>query len=253
MSFLVSMQDVSAGYSGVVIVRGLNLTVEPGEVVALLGPNGAGKTTTLLTIAGYLPAIGGSVETLGEATPKQPSALARRGLAYVPEERGLFPDLTVKENLGLAVRGRRAERARAIDDALEMFPALKPLLGRRAGLLSGGEQQMLTVGRALVSRPKLLLIDEMTHGLAPVIVERMFPVVRRLADELGIGVLLVEQHVHVALEFADRGIVLNAGEVVSSGTAAELAADRERLEESYLGIATVAPEMPAGMGPGRPV
>lgn len=241
MSALVEMRDVTAGYGSVAVVRGLNLIVESGEVVALLGPNGAGKTTTLLTISGFLPAIGGEVETLG-AKPNNPSWLARHGLALVPEQRALFSDLTVRENLEMAVRGRRLQRKNAVRGVFEMFPPLEPLTGRRAGLLSGGEQQMLAVGRAIISEPRLLMIDEMTHGLAPVIVERMFPVIRRLADEKGIGILLVEQHVKFALEFSDRGIVLNAGDTVAVGTSKELAANRERLESSYLGVADTSME-----------
>lgn len=234
MSELVSLADATIGYGSIAVARSINLTIDRGEVVALLGPNGAGKTTTLLTIAGYLPPISGTVRTFG-AHPGQPNALVRQGLAYVPEERGLFSGLSVKENLSLAVRGRRAARRRMIDGALDMFPALRDLSGRRAGLLSGGEAQMLAVARALAGRPKLLLIDEMSHGLAPVIVERMFPMVRRFAEELDVGVLLVEQHVHVALAHADRAILLNAGEVVAAGAAADLIADRSKLEDSYLG------------------
>ena len=233
---LVSISNLSAGYGGVPVVRGLNLEVRRGEVVALLGPNGAGKTTTLLTISGLLRPLDGDVSVLGAPVMGgKPYKVARRGLAHVAEDRSLFFDLTVSENLRLGLTGDRSRRAAAMDSAMEMFPALKPLTGRRAGLLSGGEQQMLAMARALASEPQVLLVDEMSMGLAPIIVERMMPIVRRIADEAGTAVLIVEQHVHMALSIADRGYVMNHGNLVLEGTAAELLADRSLLEASYLG------------------
>jgi len=230
-----AVRDLNAGYRGVPVVRELNLEVRPGEVVALLGPNGAGKTTTLETIAGLHRPISGTVELSGESIGGKPAhVLARRGVALVPEGRALFPGLTVHEHLRLAGRRGRGA-ARPEDELLEMLPELRKCLGRKAGLLSGGEQQMLAVGRALVTRPRLLLVDEMSLGLAPVIVERLLPILRRAADELGSSVLFVEQHVALALEISDRAYVLTHGRIRLEGPAAELRERRELLAASYLG------------------
>jgi len=230
-----AVRDLSAGYRGVPVVRELNLEVRPGEVVALLGPNGAGKTTTLETIAGLNRPISGTVELSGQNIGGKPAyVLARRSLALVPEGRALFPGLTVREHLRLAGgRGRRGGNHE--DELLEMLPELRKCLGRKAGLLSGGEQQMLAVGRALVTRPRLLLVDEMSLGLAPVIVERLLPILRRAADELGSSVLFVEQHVALALEISDRAYVLTHGRIRLEGPAAELRGRRDLLAASYLG------------------
>jgi branched-chain amino acid transport system ATP-binding protein len=229
------VKDLFAGYRGIPVVRELNLQVRPGEVVALLGPNGAGKTTTLETIAGLHRPISGTVEVAGHSVGGKPAhALARTGLALVPEGRALFPGLTVREHLRLAA-GRKAAAAGREDELLEMLPELRKCLARKAGLLSGGEQQMLAVGRALVTRPGLLLVDEMSLGLAPVIVERLLPILRRVATEFGTSVLFVEQHVALALEISDRAYILTHGRISLEGSAAELSRRQELLAASYLG------------------
>ncbi len=234
MTAVLETNGLTAGYAGVPVVRDLDLTVEAGEVVALLGPNGAGKTTTLLTLAGVVPKIGGSAQVLGEEVAGgRPHKVARLGAVLVPDDRAIFFDLTARENLRLGAGGK----GDAVDIVLDYFPSLKPRMSTRAGLLSGGEQQMLAVGRALSGRPKVLMIDEMSLGLAPVIVKRMFPVVRRIADEIGAGVLVVEQHIDVALQAADRAYVLNHGEVAMKGKAEELLKDRHLLQASYMGMA----------------
>jgi branched-chain amino acid transport system ATP-binding protein len=227
---LLAVEGLTAGYGRLPVVRDVSLTVGAGEIVALVGANGAGKTTTLCAITGALRPQAGTVVLGGRSLKNlRLHQLASVGAAYVPDDRCLFAQLTTGENLRLA-RGDRP-----LEELLEWFPALRPLLGRLAGLLSGGEQQMLALARALASRPSILLIDEMSAGLAPVIVEHLLALLRRLAGEEQLAVLLVEQHVDLALACADRGYVLRHGELVAAGPAADLARDRHLLEASYLG------------------
>jgi ABC-type branched-subunit amino acid transport system ATPase component len=226
------IEGLTAGYDRAAVIRDLDIAVGAGEVVALLGSNGAGKTTTLRVISGLVKPMSGRVFFAGEDIARvSPTQRARRGIAHVPEGRGIFYGLTVAEHFRLGYRGERPDE----DAAYEYFPKLAELRTRRVGLLSGGEQQMLAIARGLARRPRLLLLDELSLGLAPVIVEGLLPVVHQYALDSGCGVLLVEQHIQLALEIADRGYVLSHGEIVLSDRAKVLQADRELLISSYLG------------------
>jgi branched-chain amino acid transport system ATP-binding protein len=219
-------RGLAAGYGAMAVVRDLDLLVEPGEVVALVGPNGAGKTTTLLTLAGELPAIGGEVSFHGRVVNAPLYRRARLGMRFVTEERSVFMKLTAAENLRVA--------GVQVADAIAVFPELEPLLGRVAGLLSGGEQQMLTLARAVAARPRLLLIDELSLGLAPRVVRRLLDTVRRVATEESTGVLLVEQHVRQAFGIADRAYVMQRGRIVMHGSVDEMRGRIDEVEATYL-------------------
>lgn len=241
---LIRARGLTAGYNRVPAISDLDIEVAAGEVVSILGPNGAGKSTTLSALVGLMPLMSGEVEALGKpVTPKRPHMLARQGVMLVPDDRGLFWALSVRDHMRLARRKPDPAREKLI---LQSFPALAELDARQAGLLSGGEQQMLAIGTALLAEPKVLLVDEMSLGLAPKIVQEMLPTIRDLARAEGIGVILVEQHVELALGVSDRALVLNHGRVVLSGSAEELLKDRSKLEAAYFGadeFATGEPEV----------
>ncbi len=225
---VLQVKGVSAGYAGVPVLHEVELAVGRGEVVALLGPNGAGKTTLLRTICRLVPLTGGSVLIQGRPPARRPETNARRGLALVPAGRGLFGSLTVRENMLLAGRSGH-------DEVLDLLPGLRPLLARRASLLSGGEAQQLSLARALLRKPTLLLVDEPSTGLAPTVVQDLLSTLRTLADERGMAVLLVEQAVAQALAVADRAAVLDRGRIVLEGSADELASRPHLVESAYLG------------------
>ncbi len=223
-------RGVSAGYGPQAVIHDVDLEVEPGEVVGLLGANGAGKTTTLLTLAGELPLLSGEVLLGGVVTTAALHRRARQGLMFVTEEKSVFMGLTARDNLRVA----EVE----LDDALTLFPELERLLGVRAGLLSGGEQQMLTLARALSRKPKVLLADELSMGLAPLVVKRLLDAVVRGAKQQGTAVLLVEQHVRKALEYCDRAYVMHRGRIELTGSATELLGRLGEIEDRYLAVAT---------------
>jgi branched-chain amino acid transport system ATP-binding protein len=225
---LIEAVGLSTGYGKVAMVRDVDLHVDAGEVVALIGANGAGKTTTLLTLAGELTPLSGEVRFMGKPTKAPMHARCRQGLGYVTEERSVIMDMTVAENLKLADVPP--------DVACSYFPSLERILARRAGLCSGGEQQMLSLARALGRNPRMLLADELSLGLAPLIVAKLLETLRAAADEKGIGVLLVEQHINQALRIADRAYVMERGRVVVSGTTDEVEAQIDKIEAAYLAV-----------------
>jgi branched-chain amino acid transport system ATP-binding protein len=229
-------EDLHVGYGKITVARDISMAVEPSRILAVLGPNGAGKTSLMLTLAGLLPPISGTLTLDGEQV-KGGSArrLNRAGVVLVPDMRALFTAMTTVENLEVA----RRPTGMSIEEVLATFPALAQRTKIRAGMLSGGEQQMLALARALVQGPRVLLVDEMSMGLAPIIVEQLMVKLREIADRTQAAVVLVEQHVHLALEIADRAIVLVHGEVALEGSAASLRDDPSRLQAAYLGADTV--------------
>ncbi|MDI3513338.1 MAG: branched-chain amino acid transport system ATP-binding protein [Rhodocyclaceae bacterium] len=233
---LLRLQGLKIAYGGIQAVKGIDLELRAGETVCLIGANGAGKTTTLNAIAGVLPIAGGDIEYRGERINALPAhRRLRAGIALVPEGRGIFTRLTVEENLRMGAYSRND--AAAIEADLErvytMLPRVKERLPQVAGTLSGGEQQMVAIGRALLSRPRLLLLDEPSMGLAPLVVEKIFEVVQSVARE-GVTILLVEQNANLALEFAQRGYVMESGRITLTGTGGALLQD-PKVRAAYLG------------------
>jgi branched-chain amino acid transport system ATP-binding protein len=235
---LLEVRGLRTGYEGIPVVFGIDLDVDEGEVVALLGANGAGKTTTLRAISSMIPAMAGSVHFAGELITGWPAErVARDGLLHVPAGRGIFPTLSVADTLRLAAalaKLSKVEEAQRLEDVYATFPRLRERVSQTAGTLSGGEQQMLALARALITRPRLLMVDEMSQGLAPTIVADLFEVLERFTEQ-GTAVLLVEQFVGQALAQAGRAYVLEKGEVTYAGSAAALAADEDFVKGSYLG------------------
>lgn len=233
---MLQIEGLRAGYADLEILHGIDLEVQEGEVVALIGANGAGKTTTLKTISGIVRASAGSITYDGSPIHDwPPRRIVADGLVQVPEGRKLFPDLTVKENLQLgAYRRGRAEADATIGEVFGLFPLLEERSGQTVGTLSGGEQQMLAIGRALMARPRLLMLDEPSLGLAPMLVSDIFNVIRDIGRR-GVTVMLVEQNAAQALQLSDRGYVLESGNVVLQGTGKELLGD-DRVRSAYLGL-----------------
>lgn len=236
MAKLIEIDRLDVHYGAIHALRGVSLEVSEGEIVALIGSNGAGKTTTLRAVSNVVFATEGSIRYLGESTAGWGAhTLVRRGIAHAPEGRGIFPELTVRENLRLGAFVRRDKDIdRDIGRQFELFPRLAERAQQVAGTLSGGEQQMLAVARALMSRPRLLLLDEPSLGLAPQIVQLIFRIIRDVNASDGVGILLVEQNAHLALGMAHRGYVLETGSIVMTGTGAELLRSPD-VRKAYLG------------------
>jgi branched-chain amino acid transport system ATP-binding protein len=236
VSALLELRDLDVHYGAIHALRGISLQVAEGEIVTLIGANGAGKTTTLRAVSGLLRASGGSIEYRGEKTAGlKPHKLVERGLSHAPEGRGIFPNLTLRENLQLGAFLRRDADgiARDMERGFSLFPILKEREKQMAGTLSGGEQQMLAIARALMAKPKLLLLDEPSLGLAPQVTETIFHIIEEI-NRQGVTILLVEQNAHLALGIAHHGHVLETGQVVQSGTGQELLRSPE-VRKAYLG------------------
>jgi branched-chain amino acid transport system ATP-binding protein len=233
---LLELKRLQVAYGGIQAVKGIDLSVGQGELVCLIGANGAGKTTTLKGITGLQPVKSGAIHYAGEEITGRPAfQLVRKGLSMVPEGRGVFGALTIDENLamGAYARGDRREIKRDAERVFDLFPRLKERRSQTAGTLSGGEQQMLAMGRAMMSRPKLLLLDEPSMGLAPLMVQKVFETVVAISRE-GVTILLIEQNAKLALEVASRGYVMESGEITLHGDAKQLLSD-PKVREAYLG------------------
>lgn len=244
---MLEVERLSSGYGKLKVLYDVSLSVGEREIVVVLGANGAGKSTLLRTLSGLIAATSGSARFDGEElVGEEAYILARRGISHVPEGRGIFGDQSVQDNLELGAfgwaRGRRSRMIAEFERVYGLFPVLAERRSQRAGTLSGGQQQMVAIGRALMARPKVVLLDEPSLGLAPRVVSAIFKTIRQLRES-GLAILLVEQNARAALSLADRAYVLSTGRIVASGTARELAADRQ-IQESYLGGIDPPPEVP---------
>ncbi|MCX5812661.1 MAG: ABC transporter ATP-binding protein [Proteobacteria bacterium] len=235
---MLNVEYISAGYGRVQVLKEINLEVGSGEIVCLVGANGAGKTTLLKVISGIIPSIQGKLSFDGQdITNRKPDYIVRTGLSHVPEGRQIFADLTVRQNLILGAyvhKPKKEEMEKLFNFVFDLFPILKTRLTQKAGTMSGGEQQMLAIGRGLMSQPKLLLLDEPSLGLAPLVVEIILNIIQSLRSA-GIAILLIEQNVNAALQIADRAYVMETGRIVSQGSAKTLLGDDE-VRKRYLGM-----------------
>ena len=235
---MLSLRDVTARYGNIQVLKGVSLTISRGEIIALIGSNGAGKSTTLMSICGVVPARSGEIDFMGRAiTEAPPENIVAMGISQVPEGRRIFPDLTVMENLDMGAYLRRDRKGvgRDLEYIFGLFPVLAERKSQYGGTLSGGEQQMLAISRALMARPRLLLLVEPSMGLAPRVIRRIFEIIRKINEEHETTIFLVEQNANLALRVADRGYVLENGRVVMEDSAARLLAD-EGVKKAYLGI-----------------
>ncbi len=231
---ILSIDNLFVRYGGIEAVKGISFNVNAGEIVTLIGANGAGKSSTLRSIAGLVKPAGGTIRFQGEEIGRaDPTAIVKRGVTLVPEGRRIFPDLTVYENLRVGAYLRRDDLEEDLRWVYDLFPRLKERSWQPGGTLSGGEQQMLAVARALMSRPKLMMMDEPSLGLAPIIVKGIFDIIREI-NKQGVTILLIEQNANMALQCADSAYVMETGRITMSGTGAQLLAD-ERVKEAYLG------------------
>ena len=231
---ILKINDLKVNYGGIEAVKGVSFDVPEGEIVTLIGANGAGKSSTLRAIAGLVKPAAGSIEFNGEdITAKEPNAIVSKGITLVPEGRKIFPDLTVLENLKIGAYLRNDDLTEDLNWVYDLFPRLKERSWQEGGTLSGGEQQMLAVGRALMSRPKIIMMDEPSLGLAPIIVRGIFDIIKEI-NKRGVTVLLIEQNANMALKTAHAGYVLETGRITMSGTGAQLLAD-EKVKAAYLG------------------
>lgn len=239
-SLMLEINNLVVHYGGICALNQVSIHLDQGEIVAVIGANGAGKSTLMRTIAAVKTVTSGEIKFLGKPLKSDPSKVVKDGITLVPEGRRIFAPLSVRENLllGAYTRPNRRERDQTMEEVFTLFPRLKERLNQRGGTLSGGEQQMLAVGRALMSRPRLLLLDEPSLGLAPIVIDAMFDAITRLKKEMGLSILVVEQNASLALDLCHRAYVLETGRIRMEGTGSELLHNK-RITESYLGVASV--------------